>query len=272
VTPIIDPEPVSSSKKEEGSIPALEVPQTPEKVDDSLNTLFSDADVQDALPPPPEPPKDIALEIGQGPQTLVDTSGVANSSSATDISFDIGGDISFDIGGDISPAGMELSSLGSSGTSGGEIPATIVPMDTSTPSTLSSVTDTLPSTELSTTSILATSTLPTVSTSENPPADPVVTLDVSSPLFSLLNDQEGVVPVGGSEGTEIAIVESSGAPATEIVASSSSILDMVESPKNPPSLGASLVTDVVIPASQSSGENVSILGGGESAVKPEENL
>ena len=76
----------------------------------------------------PEPPKDIALEIGRGPVpevsavTISDTENIENPLSADGVSFDIGGDISFDIGGDITDISSDMPSTTSLDTVSADVP------------------------------------------------------------------------------------------------------------------------------------------------------
>lgn len=97
VQPIIEPLPISQGWDNEASWIQDAAKDT--KIDDSLDTLF-DADNADEKASEkilaPEPPKDIALEIGLGPATITPDA----IETATE-SFDIWGDISFDIWGDM---------------------------------------------------------------------------------------------------------------------------------------------------------------------------
>ena len=83
------------------------------KKDDGFDTLFTADQIAEKAALAvlhPEPPKDIALEIGLAPSDTLDTSWVVTiESNSADVSFDIGGDLNFDIGGDILWAPPDLS-------------------------------------------------------------------------------------------------------------------------------------------------------------------
>lgn len=108
VVPIIEPvAPTLSSewKWDDGAHPVFDIKDdvVVAKKDDSLDTLF-DADTAEESAADkilsPEPPKDIALEIGLGPvpSALPDSATASTSTPDAWVSFDIGGELSFDIG------------------------------------------------------------------------------------------------------------------------------------------------------------------------------